>query len=84
MLYFFLFIAIYLLTIAIEAFWTYHDLNAKPKTIGDLLNSVDTVMFFPILNTILLFFLIVVYSIVGLYKLSKLNILIDKFLKIKL
>lgn len=79
-----LFILIYLVSLVIHLIMCYRENKRHIFYVRDLLNEIEFYMWFPILNTLMLLVVIVGVTLMKLWKLSKLNILWEKFKGIKL
>ncbi len=78
------FILIYLITIAIFLIICYYDNKNYIHNIGDLLDETEHFMWVPFINTGIVVIFGLCLCISTLWKLSKLNILWEKFRHIKL
>lgn len=80
----FIFILIYLISVAIFLITCYYDNKNYIHDIGDLLDTTESFMWCPVLNTgVIIVFCLCLFA-VKLLELSKLNILWEKFRHIKL
>lgn len=80
----FIFILIYLISVAIFLITCYYDNKNYIHDIGDLLDTTESFMWCPVLNTgVIIVFYLCLFA-VKLLELSKLNILWEKFRHIKL
>lgn len=79
-----LFILIYLVSLMIHLIVCYKDNKRHIFYMIDFLDEIEFYMWCPIVNTILIIAVIIDIVIVKLYKVSKLDILWEKFKNIKL
>lgn len=81
-------IAVYLLTVLLWFLITAYENRKFCYTIGDVIENMDGVQFFPILNTILLvaYIICIVFFVIGkfIWKNLKFNKLWTKFINIKI
>ena len=80
----FIFILIYLISVAILLITCYYINRYTIHNVGDLLDETEGFMYCPLLNTVLIIIYYLCLGSVKLWKLSKLNILWKKFRSIKL
>ena len=80
----FIFILVYLISVAICLITCYYENRYTIHNIGDLLDETEGFMWCPFLNTGLVVILCLCLGIVKLWELSKLNILWEKFRNIKI
>lgn len=80
----FIFILIYLISVAVCLITCYYDNKNYIHDIGDLLDETEGFMWLPFINTTLVIIFYLCLGAVKLWKLSKLNILWEKFRNIKL
>lgn len=80
----FIFISIYLISLVIHLILCYIDNKYAIYKVGDLIDLLEFYMWFPLLNTLMLLAIIIVFVIVTIWELSKLNVLWEKFRNIKL
>lgn len=80
----FIFILIYLISVAIFLITCYYDNKNYIHDIGDLLDTTENFMWCPVLNTGVIVVFCLCLGIATLWELSKLNILWEKFRNIKL
>ncbi len=79
-----LFILIYLVSLVIHLVLCYKENKRHIFYVRDLLDEIEFHMWFPILNTFMLIALALLVGIISIWKLSKLEILWEKFRNIKL
>ena len=79
-----LFILIYLVSLIIHLIFCYKDNKRHIFYMRDFLDEIEFYMWCPIVNTILIIAVIIGAAIAKLYKVSKLDILWEKFKNIKL
>ena len=79
-----IFILIYLISFAIHLLLEYKENKWRIHDIGDLIDSIKFYMWFPLLNTLTLIFLVIVIFIIKLWELLKIDILWQKFRNIRL
>ncbi len=80
----FIFILIYLISVAAFLITCYYDNKNYIHDIGDLLDQTEGFMWCPFVNTGVLIVFYLCLSIVKLWELSKLDILWEKFRNIKI
>lgn len=80
----FIFILIYLISVAVFLITCYYDNKYTIRNIGDLLDETEWFMWCPFINTGLAIILGLYVGTVKLWELSKLNILWEKFRSIKI
>jgi hypothetical protein len=80
----FIFILIYLISVAIFLITCYYDNKNYIHNIGDLLDETAGFMYCPLLNTVLIIVYCLCTGFMKLWKLSKVNTLWEKFRNIKL
>lgn len=80
----FIFILIYLISVAVCLIMCYYDDNNYIHNIGDLLDETEGFMWIPLINTAVVIVLCLCLGAVKLWELSKLNILWEKFRNIKI
>lgn len=79
-----LFILIYLVSLVIHLVLCYKENKRHLFYVRDLLDEIEFYMWFPILNTLMLLLATIVVTIIKLWKLTKVDILWEKFRNIKL
>lgn len=79
-----IFILIYLISFALHLLIEYRENKRFIYNIGDLIDSIQIYMWVPLINTLMLIFIVVVIFIMTIWELLKLNILWEKFRNIKL
>lgn len=79
-----LFILFYLVSLIIHIIMCYKENKRHIFYVRDLLDEIDFYMWCPVLNTLMLIVVVVGIFIMKLWKVSKLNVLWDKFRNIKL
>lgn len=79
-----IFILIYLVSLMIHLVLCYKDNKQYIFYMRDLLDEIEFYMWCPIINTIVIIAVIIGIAIAKLWKVSKLNILWEKFRNIKL
>lgn len=79
-----LFILIYLVSLMIHIIMLYKENKRYIFYVRDLLDEIEFYMWCPILNTLMLIIYALYVGIMTIWKLSKLNILWEKFRNIKL
>ena len=79
-----IFILIYLVSLVIHIIMCYRENKYVIHKIGDLIDLIESYMWFPILNTILVIVVIIGSTIIKTCQLLKLDILWQKFRNIKL
>ena len=79
-----IFILIYLISFAIHLLLEYRENKRFIYNIGDLIDSIQIYMLVPLINTLMLIFIVVGIFIMTIWELLKLNILWGKFRNIKL
>jgi hypothetical protein len=80
----FIFILVYLISVAAFLIDCYYDNKYTICNIGDLLDETEGFMWCPFLNTLLILVFGLCLGAAKLWKLSKLNLLWEKFRNIKL
>jgi hypothetical protein len=80
----FIFILVYLISVAICLITCYYDNKNYIHDIGDLLDQTEFFMWIPVINTALVIIFLFGLGTVKLWELSKLNILWEKFRNIRL
>lgn len=80
----FIFILIYLISVAILLSMCYYENRYTIHNIGDLLDETEGFMWCPFLNTGLVIIFGLCLGVATLWELSKLNILWEKFKNIKI
>ena len=80
----FIFILIYLISVAIWLITCYYDDKNYIHDIGDLLDETVGFMWIPLINTALIIVFCLCLGAVKLWELSKLNVLWEKFRKIRI
>lgn len=78
------FILIWICSFAIHIAMVYHEDKHIIFNVGDLIDEIESFMWIPVINTITLILLSVVFIAVGTATLLKLDVLWDKFRNIKL
>jgi hypothetical protein len=78
------FILIYLISFAINLSLEYRENKRFIHNIGDLIDNIHFCTWFPLLNTFVLIVVVIGIFIMKIWKLSKLDILWEKFRNIKL
>lgn len=79
-----LFILIYLVSLVIHIVLCYKENKRHIFYMRDLLEEIEFHMLFPVLNTFVLIALALLVGIISIWKVSKLDILWEKFRNIKL
>ena len=79
-----IFILIYLVSLMLHLVLCYKDNKRHIFYVGDLLDKIEFYMWSPVINTIVIIVLIIGIAISKLWKVSKLNVLWEKFRNIKL
>ncbi len=79
-----IFILSYLISFAIHLLLVYRENKWRIHDIGDLIDSIEFYMCVPLLNTLILIFLVIVIFIIKLWELLKIDILWQKFRNIRL
>lgn len=79
-----LIILIYLVSLVIHLVLCYKENKRHIFYVRDLLDEIEFYMWFPILNTFVLIALALLVGIISIWKVSKLDILWEKFRNIKL
>lgn len=79
-----LFILIYLVSLVIHLVLCYKENKRHIFYMRDLLEEIEFYMWFPVLNTFMLIALALLIGIISIWKVSKLDILWEKFRNIKL
>lgn len=67
------FATIYLLSLAIHLVWLYFENKRHIYTVGDIIDDVEFYMWFPVLNTICLFTFAVMYVVIGISDLLRID-----------
>lgn len=80
----FIFILIYLISVAVCLITCYYDNKNYIHDIGDLLDETEGFMWIPGINTVLITVFCLCLGAVKLWELSKLNALWEKFRNIKI
>lgn len=80
----FIFILIYLISVAVFLIECYNDNKNYIHDIGDLLDETEGFMWLPLINTALVIVFFLCLGVVTLCEVSKLNILWQKFRNIKI
>ena len=78
------FILIYSVSFVIHIRMCYQENKRHIFNVGDLIDEIEPYMWFPVLNTLVLIIVAITMAIIKLWKLSRLNILWEKFRNIKL
>lgn len=79
-----IFILIYLISFAVNLSIEYRENKRSIHKIGDLIDNIHFYTWFPLLNTLLLIVLVIGVFIMKIWKLSKLDVLWEKFKNIEL
>lgn len=79
-----LFVLIYLVSLAIHLIVCYQENKRHIFYVRDLLDEIEFYMWFPVINTSTLIALALLVGIIAICKVSKLDILWEKFRNIKL
>lgn len=79
-----LFILIYLISFAIHLILCYRENRCFIYKVGDLIDEIEFYMWLPVLNTFTLIACALCLCIIAIWKVSKLDILWEKFRNIKL
>ena len=79
-----MFILVYLVSFSIHLIVYYKENKRRIHNVGELLDNIEFYMWFPLLNTIMLIVIVVILCIVKIWKISKLDVLWEKFRNIKL
>lgn len=79
-----IFILIYLVSLMLHLVLCYKDNKRHIFYVGDLLDEIESYMWIPVLNTLVVILFIIAIAISKLWKVSKLNVLWEKFRNIKL
>lgn len=79
-----LFILIYLVSLVIHLVLCYKENKRHIFYVRDLLDEIEFHMWFPVLNTFMLIAVALLAGIISIWKVSKLEILWEKFRNIKL
>ena len=79
-----IFILIYLVSLMLHLVLCYKDNKRHIFYVGDLLDKIEFYMWIPVLNTLVVILFIIAIAISKLWKVSKLNVLWEKFRNIKL
>ena len=80
----FIFILIYLISVAVMLIICYYEEKHYIHDIGDLLDETDGFMWCPFINTVIIIAFCLCLVVVKLWELSRLNLLWEKFRKIRL
>lgn len=80
----FIFILIYLISVAMCLIACYYDDANYIHDIGDLLDETEGFMWIPLINTVVIIVFCLCLCAVKLWELSKLNILWEKFRNIRI
>jgi hypothetical protein len=80
----FIFILVYLISVAVCLITCYYDNKNYIHDIGDLLDETEGFMWIPVINTALVIVFYLCLGIATLWELFKLNILWEKFRNIKI
>ena len=76
--------AIYILSFIAHIIFLWVEKGNNFHRIGDVIDSIEFYMWFPILNTLLLILIVIVIIVHGLYKLLRLDVAWNWFMNIKL
>jgi hypothetical protein len=79
-----IFILIYLASLVIHIIMCYQENKRYIFYVRDLLDEIEFFMWFPILNTLMLIAMMILFVVITIWKVSKLDILWEKFKSIKL
>lgn len=79
-----LFIIIYLVSLVIHLVECYKENKRHIFYVRDLLDEIEVYMWFPVINTVTLIAFVILIFIITIWKVSKLDILWEKFRNIKL
>ena len=79
-----IFILIYFVSLMLHLVLCYKDNKRHIFYVGDLLDKIEFYMWIPVLNTLVVILFIIAIAISKLWKVSKLNVLWEKFRNIKL
>ena len=79
-----IFILIYFVSLMLHLVLCYKDNKRHIFYVGDLLDKIEFYMWIPVLNTLVVILFIIAIAIGKLWKVSKLNVLWEKFRNIKL
>ena len=79
-----IFILIYLVSLVIHIIMCYQKNKRHIFYVRDLLDEIEFFMWFPILNTLMLILMVILFVVITIWKISKLYILWEKFRSIKL
>jgi hypothetical protein len=79
-----IFILIYLMSLVIHIIMCYQENKRYIFYVRDLLDEIEFFMWFPILNTLMLIAMMILFVVITIWKVSKLDILWEKFKSIKL
>lgn len=79
-----IFIIIYLASFAIHLLIAYRENEWFIRDVGDLIDSIEFFMWFPLINTLILIYFVVAIFIIKLWELLKLDVLWQKFRNIRL
>lgn len=80
----FIFLLVYLISVAIWFIATYKANKYTIRNIGDLLDETEGFMYCPFLNTVLIIIYCLCTGFAKLWKLSKISVLWEKFRNIKI
>lgn len=80
----FIFILIYLISVAAFLIECYYESKYTIHNVGDLLDETEGFMWCPFINTVLIIVFCLCLGAIALWKLSKVNTLWEKFRNIKI
>lgn len=79
-----IFLLIYVVSLVIHLIYCYRENKRVIYKVGDLIDSIEFYMWFPIINTLFILMFGLVYLVIVIWERTKLNVLWDKFRNIKL
>jgi hypothetical protein len=79
-----LFILIYLISFALHLLIEYKENKRRIHYVGDLIDNIEFYMWLPVLNTFTVIIWTLLLGIIAIWKVSKLDILWQKFRNIRL
>lgn len=80
----FIFVIVYLLSLASHILWVYFENKRHLYTVGDIIDDLEFYMWFPVLNTISLFSFVVALAVITLIDLLRIDKAWDWFRNIKI
>ena len=78
-----IFLLIYFVSLVIHLIYCYHENKRVIYKVGDLIDSMEFYMWFPLLNTFIILEVSIMVIIMTILQLTKLDVLWDKFRNIK-